>query len=293
MSEFKYACPVCGQHMMCDTSQGGSVMECPTCFQKIVAPQAPTSIDNKLILTGTKFSEKRTSDPFAGIAGVRQEKRPYVAVIIFLVIVGAAAGAIFKYHDQLLKYVSTATGQTVAATNPPANQTATPVPPPKPEKPVAVAPPANDTNWTLVLAGVTNFPDTPVAGRIHGQDFITGRAFFQNGTLTLRDANRGPIGFGCTISFEGVSAETLSGKSINVTTNADTAARVTLHWKDDDVSSKASFNNGYAMQIQFGTLEKNHLPGKIYLCTPDPEKTYLLGTFNADARKPKPKAPKN
>ncbi len=41
MSEFKYACPVCGQHIKCDSSQGGSVMECPTCFQKIIVPQAP------------------------------------------------------------------------------------------------------------------------------------------------------------------------------------------------------------------------------------------------------------
>ena len=27
--------------MKCDSSQGGSVMECPTCFQKITVPQAP------------------------------------------------------------------------------------------------------------------------------------------------------------------------------------------------------------------------------------------------------------
>ncbi len=41
MSEFKYACPVCGQHIKCDSSQSGTQMECPTCFQKIVVPQAP------------------------------------------------------------------------------------------------------------------------------------------------------------------------------------------------------------------------------------------------------------
>ena len=42
MSEFKYACPVCGQHIKCDSSQAGSQMECPTCFQKITVPQAPS-----------------------------------------------------------------------------------------------------------------------------------------------------------------------------------------------------------------------------------------------------------
>jgi DNA-directed RNA polymerase subunit RPC12/RpoP len=59
MSEYKYACPVCGQHMMCDSSQAGTVMECPTCFQKITAPQAPTGDDQKFVLTGTKMGERR------------------------------------------------------------------------------------------------------------------------------------------------------------------------------------------------------------------------------------------
>ncbi len=58
MSEFKYACPVCGQHIKCDSSQAGSVMECPTCFQKITVPQAPASADQKFIITGTKVGER-------------------------------------------------------------------------------------------------------------------------------------------------------------------------------------------------------------------------------------------
>ena len=58
MSEFKYACPVCGQHIKCDSSQSGTQMECPTCFQKIIVPQAPTD-EQKLILTGTKVGGER------------------------------------------------------------------------------------------------------------------------------------------------------------------------------------------------------------------------------------------
>ena len=45
MSEFKYACPVRGEHIKCDSTQSGTTMECPTCFQKIVAPQAPATQD--------------------------------------------------------------------------------------------------------------------------------------------------------------------------------------------------------------------------------------------------------
>ena len=64
MSEFKYACPVCGQHIRCDSTQSGTTMECPTCFQKIVAPQAPATTDTKFIITGTKAG--RTSHPGGG-----------------------------------------------------------------------------------------------------------------------------------------------------------------------------------------------------------------------------------
>src|ERR1017187_63058 len=64
MSEFKFTCPVCGQHMMCDSSQAKTVMECPTCFQKITAPQA-SAPDAKFILTGTKVSQR----PLASLGG--------------------------------------------------------------------------------------------------------------------------------------------------------------------------------------------------------------------------------
>jgi hypothetical protein len=128
----------------------------------------------------------------------------------------------------------------------------------------------------------------PAAGRIHGQDFIVERASFQNGTLTLREGTRGPVDFGITINFSGAQAEALAAQTINVTTNTDEAARVTLRWNNDVNSGRNSFDSGYALRLEFGLLENNHLPGKIYLCTPDAEKSYLLGTFTVEVRKPKP-----
>jgi hypothetical protein len=75
-----------------------------------------------------------------------------------------------------------------------------------------------------------------------------------------------------------------------VTTNAEKAAKVTLRWKDETGTvQKPGFDGGYALRLQFGTLANNRLPGKIQLCLPDPEKSYLLGSFNANASKPKPK----
>jgi len=284
MSEFKYACPVCGQHIKCDSSQAGTVMDCPTCFQKITVPQAPTGEDQKLIITGSKVSEKpliarglETSGPvtpakkFSGV----------LAVIMILVFMGVAAAAVYWATIIRPRQLSSQAGH--ATDGPSADN------PSKPPKPVIVAPPANDANWMLVL-GTNEIPDDPVAGRIHGQDFIVEQATFRNGSLTLRQGAHGSTEFGAIINFSGAQADELSGKTINVMTNAEKAARISLRWKDDSGTvQKPNYEAGYAMRLEFGTLANNRLQGKIYLCLPDEEKSYLLGSFNADARKPKPK----
>jgi DNA-directed RNA polymerase subunit RPC12/RpoP len=98
MSEFKYACPVCGQHMKCDSSQSGTVMECPTCFQKITAPQAPESDDSKFIITGRKVGERPIPSAVANAgmtAAPEPAKKSPVAAIAFVVLLCAAAVALF------------------------------------------------------------------------------------------------------------------------------------------------------------------------------------------------------
>jgi DNA-directed RNA polymerase subunit RPC12/RpoP len=276
MSEFKYACPVCGQHIKCDSSQAGSVMDCPTCFQKITVPQAPASDDQKFILTGSKVTEKKTSVPAAaGDVAATEKKFPAAVVLVLLLVVGAA---VFAFRGKIFQ-----TGKTppkIAA-----------VPNAAPPKPKIIAPHANDTNWLLTL-GTNAIPEAPVAGRIHGQDFIVERAYFStNGTLTIRAGTRNPFDFGLTINFGGAQTESLAGQTINVTTNADKAAKVTLRWKDaSGTAQKENHDDKYAMRLEFGALAKNHIRGKIYLCTPDTEKSYLMGTFNASLpRKGPPK----
>jgi hypothetical protein len=43
MAELKFSCPKCGQHIQCDTGYGGVQINCPSCQQAIVVPQAPQS----------------------------------------------------------------------------------------------------------------------------------------------------------------------------------------------------------------------------------------------------------
>jgi DNA-directed RNA polymerase subunit RPC12/RpoP/regulation of enolase protein 1 (concanavalin A-like superfamily) len=464
MSEFKYACPVCGQHIKCDSAQAGTVMGCPTCFQKIIVPQAPAGEDQKLILTGTRLDDKKPATAAdaavaeAVAAGAeppraRASKFPVLMVGLLLFLMLAAGASYYLFGSQIARWLGhweaidiggvgipgsfSRTGETwnvagsggdiwwlsdgfqyvcrqengdvtlttrvlgvgdtdpwakaglmiraslaansayemvlvtptsgVAfqerprtgspaatillvpafrapcwlrltrqkdlftaeysangkawsalgtATNPmPANayaglavtahnnaalceasfgpvtvkgggrEATTPAELTE-EMAEAEAPPANDTNWTTTLSG-RGIPDAPVAGRIHGVDFISQRAAFQGGALILR-GKRG-ADFAAVIDFSGAPAAEIAGKVINVTTNAEKAAKVTLHWQDDiGRISKPSFDAGYALRLEFGPLANNRLPGKIYLCLPDPQKSYLMGSF--DARVPQTRA---
>ncbi len=87
---------------MCDSSQAGTVMDCPTCFQKIIAPQAPAS-DQKLILTGTQLTDKKI--PVRNLEPVRPEAKKFpTAALILLGLILAAGGAVFFiFHDQIFK----------------------------------------------------------------------------------------------------------------------------------------------------------------------------------------------
>jgi hypothetical protein len=113
MSEFKFACPVCGQHMKCDASHGGAVMQCPTCFQKITAPQAPAA-DSKFILTGTQVSEKKISargyDPATGAATPKKNSPLVIAMILAVVLAAAGAAILFKFPRAPLKPGATGHG---------------------------------------------------------------------------------------------------------------------------------------------------------------------------------------
>lgn len=280
MGEFKFACPVCGQHITADSTSSGSQLECPTCYRKIVVPQAPAAEGQKFILSAAEANKPRPTQtplPSSQIARPVQSNKAALVIAIVVLLIGVGIAAYFVLQKKDLPIATSKSEQ-----KPVAQKRS------KPEK--TNAPPSN-VEWKLDLADV-KIPDANVAGRIHGRDFNYQRAFLQGGHLSLRHGSSGLTDLGVGIYLFAKAAEDLGGQTVNIDTNRDRGPRVQLRWKDDAQGRMENFTNGYAMRLEFGPVANGRISGKIYLSTPDDEKSAIAGVFDAEIRKPTPPKPK-
>jgi hypothetical protein len=136
-----------------------------------------------------------------------------------------------------------------------------------------------DAFWKTDLT-TTAIPPTPVAGRIAGETFSVDYAWLENGSLTLRH------GTGLFPEHELVivlAEPNPAGRSFAVTTLTGSASPE-VHMKcagNNRLAETQVFMNGYAMRLEFGQAADDQIGGAIYLCLPDPGKSYLAGTFRA------------
>ncbi|HKW29706.1 MAG TPA: hypothetical protein VJT54_10245 [Verrucomicrobiae bacterium] len=268
MSEFKFACPVCGQRMAVDASASGAQVECPTCFQIVIVPKAP-AVGSKYQLSATQYIKPVILPPASSTKAaspVVHQRKP--ALLIFALILACAVVTAMFVRE---KIVQSRRGSAVAADTG--------------AVPVAVSP-----LWTLDLTNAI-FPKVAAAGTIHGKHFVCRQAVLQNGLLVLR-SERGWESvmaanvFISTNAFSANAAETLSGGSFEVNTNhAGLAPGVSLFWREGDLRVMELFTNGFAMKLEFGKITNDKLPGKIYLCLPDETKSCVAGTFTAEIQR--------
>lgn len=278
MSEFKFACPVCGQHITCDSDSAGTQMNCPTCFRKLIVPQAPAPGAKSFVLTAALVQERPASTLENGKRGAAAspppaKKFPVAALAVGVVLIGMAVGAAIFFITKQAK-----------TPPPPPPVTVTNAPP----KLILPPPPATTTNWTLNLAEA-QIPDAPASGMVHGFGFKLERAVIQGGKLDLRQGPKWPPDVGVSIHLFADRAEDLAGKTVVLEATRTNSPRVLLRWKNDqDKAQTKEYRKGYAARVEFGAVTNNRLTGKIFLATPDDTKSYAAGTFSAEIRKPSP-----
>jgi hypothetical protein len=264
MSEFKFTCPVCSQHIAADSSAAGAQIECPTCFQKIIVPQAPRA-DSKYILSATQVIKPPdvSPPPMPVSQAAASRKGLPVAVVVLAVILCALLALVYLWRKN--------TGQSEVSQSParlPGSSEHT-----RPGR-----------GWSLNLASAP-YPDNIPAGRIRNRNFNCERAIVHNGVLVLRQGSGIQPDLAMSIFLPVNGTPELDGKSFNIETNqAGDTPRVALRWKEAELQVSQSFTNGYALKLEFGHFASNRVSGKIYVCLPDVSKSFVAGSFDAEIR---------
>lgn len=280
MSEFKFACPVCGQHMNADSKDSGTQISCPTCFRKIIVPPAPSMADPKFVLSASEVNKPRptSTGPIPDFSA-SPPKSNLPAALIFLLVLACAAGATLYAFRGKIFHSQPSVNQSDAAENSKDGEATT-----------SAQPEYTGTNlWTLDLSGIT-VPDEQAFGSLHKRAFHLDRATLTGSNLTLRIGHTGAVELGLNIYFFNRQAEELGGKSAEVKPTDTPAPRVVVRWKDVERASE-TFRSGYAMKVEFGAVANGAIPGKIFLSLPDDSKSWVAGTFRAEIRKPAPPKP--
>jgi hypothetical protein len=280
MSEVKFACPVCGQHIRCDSTKSGTQMDCPTCFRKMIVPEPAASGDSKLVLSAALVQAERPAAELPSGSPMTSQKPNRSAAIFgigLLVIACAAAGGMYAFRDKIFSSKPTATNDKISATNA-----------------VALKPEPLDpgTNWSLSLAE-RKTPNVKTVGFVNGHSFSLDRASVSGGTLSFRQGNKtSPRELSVTIHLFAKQGEDLANQTVSIDAGRTNAPKVVLRWRiGSDSPATASFQEGYALRIVFGDLTNGRLTGNVYLCVPDAPKSWIAGNFTAEIRKPPPPKP--
>ena len=285
MSEFKFACPVCGQHITADSATSGTQLDCPTCFQGLLVPQAPASGDSKLIVTAALVGKPRPVQNDAlwqDAAPVPARRMSLLAFALSAIAVLAAGATLFTYREPLMRLVSRRTVARPTRTPPPRLQA---------KPPRTVYPIPTNISWTLSLTNAV-IPNAPAVGVVHGSGFSCERATLLGGILTLRQGHSWPPDLGITVQLYARQGEELSGKIVEVVQERADAPKIVLRWRDEqDFDRTRNFTSGYALKVIFGLASNAHMPGKIFLSLPDDEKSVVAGTFDAEIRRAPPPKP--
>jgi hypothetical protein len=140
--------------------------------------------------------------------------------------------------------------------------------------------------WTMDL-GKMKVPEQKAAGRVHGEAFHPDRAVLHNGILTLRQGKDFFPDRDVSVFLHLKDGEAVAGKSYKiVAAGKEVRPHVHLTWKPsgEKLPRGECFAEGYVLLLRFGKVHDGKVDGKIYLCFPDEQKSFVAGLFTAEVK---------
>jgi hypothetical protein len=127
--------------------------------------------------------------------------------------------------------------------------------------------------WTMEIDSM-KFPKGPASGKVAGNEFKLESAKYNGVTLNIKEQG-GRAQFIIFLFLD--KGETLDGKVFTIT--PDMRNNKTPHVHIHARTKAWALPANYAMRLEFGATTDGKTNGKIYLCLPDDDKTYIAGTI--------------
>lgn len=124
-------------------------------------------------------------------------------------------------------------------------------------------------------------PDSPVAGRLHGQEFALTRAWMENGVLTIAQGAGNPteLSVRFNLLFKRMDEPLPGAKYQFPPDQAAGKPIVDIQWLEGGREEREHYSVNYTLVLEFGQPQNGIQPGRIYLALPDASQSMLSGTF--------------
>ena len=139
-----------------------------------------------------------------------------------------------------------------------------------------------EIKWTLNTK-LMEIPDAPVSGTIMGKEFKMDNAELWGGSLYISQGKTG-VFYHADVHFTlwQKGGESLAGKTYIIEPRSNKSqvhVGISRIKPGEKLPTTIPYLTGVAMRLEFGEAKNGKIPGKIYLCTPDKDKTAVAGTF--------------
>ena len=327
MSDFKFNCQSCGQHLSGDERYAGLQIVCPSCGKTVMvptvrppagvsiahsappmpaarpqpAPVAPQKTSGLAVASLVCSAGSFIIIPFGFIPGIicgHMAKRKiaampglkggglakaglivgYIALSLNVLVIGFLVLFFATFAHKVQQASTNARLQNTIERKSPQYKM------PARAETTDTAP--DGSGWTMKLADV-EIPSGAVTGRVHGKPFKMEKVTLKNGWLNFSQGKDFLADLEMDVVVFENDASKLSGRTFTVPNKEfGSNPHIWMKWKGKDGKAppQRSFTDRYALQLEFGTLSGGKLPGKIYLCVPDKEKSFIAGTFEAQVK---------
>ena len=284
MSEFKFTCSQCGQHLSADDSWIGQPIQCPSCQAALVVPRlaatAPPPVPKLSVASSLPPVIPAAPRP-AGQARPNAtpphsapRAAPWLWIILGVVLLGVVGIAVFAIVGyQALR------GQVRPVTTPP---------PQPPARSIAGgnnnSPKVNDPAVTTDPASA-KIPDAPASGTLRDQPFQVEAATISPMNIVLKQGKEFLPDASLTFFLFLKPEDKLEGRKIIIARNDTVVFRPHIHVARKEavggVPKTEIVTSNYALRLEFGERQGNKLPGRIFLEMGQHLGTKVAGTFEA------------